>query len=180
MAIRDFQDLVCWQLSYSLKCEVYAFTADGPASRDFRYRDQIRDSASGAPRCIAEGFGGYRPRDFARFLEYARASLMETRNSLIDGRDSGYLADPLYSRLMNLAAAALRTTTALMRQKQEQADDERARRKKPAYRSSAPREAKRESRAFTVNPDDLKARKPPPGNARPPGKLRPTLPVRRN
>jgi four helix bundle protein len=147
MAIRDFTDLVCWQLSYSLKCEVYAFTAAGPASRDFRYRDQIRDSASGAPRCIAEGFGRFRPRDFARFLEYARPSLMETRNSLIDGRDSGYLADPLYSRLTNLAGAALRTTTALMRQKQEQADDERARRKKPAYRSGAPRGSRHPARS---------------------------------
>ena len=98
MGVRDFRDLVCWQLSYTLKCEVYAFTADGPASRDFKYRDQIRDSASSAPRCIAEGFGRFRPRDFARFLEYARASLMETRNSLIDGHDSGYIADALYSR----------------------------------------------------------------------------------
>lgn len=88
---------------------------------------------------------------------------METRNSLIDGRDSGYLADPLYSRLMNLAGAALRTTTALMRQKQEQADEERARRKKPAYRAGAPRGRKPEPRAFTVNPDELNGRKRPPG-----------------
>ena len=160
MAIRDFKDLVCWQLSYTLKCEVYAFTADGPASRDFKYRDQIRDSASGAPRCIAEGFGRFRPREFARFLEYARASLMETRNSLMDGRDFGYITDPLYSRLMNLAGAALRTTTALMRQKQQQADEER--RKKPGDRSAAPHRSKREPRSFLVDPDEKKARKPPP------------------
>jgi len=162
MAIRDFKDLVCWQLSYSLKCEVYAFTADGPASRDFRYRDQIRDSASGAPRCIAEGFGRFRPREFARFLEYARASLMETRNSLIDGRDSGYLAEALYSRLMNLAGAALRTTTGLMRQKQEQANEERAGRKKPATRSGTSRENQPERGAFTVSPDGPNRRKRPP------------------
>ena len=161
MVIRDFKDLVCWQLSYTLKCEVYAFTADGPASRDFKYRDQIRDSASSAPRCIAEGFGRFRPRDFARFLEYARASLMETRNSLIDGHDSGYIADALYSRLMNLAGAALRTTTALMRQKQQQADDECARRK-TGDPSITPRRSKPEPRSFVVDPEELKTRKRPP------------------
>ena len=121
MGVRDFRDLVCWQLSYELKCEVFAFTAIGPASRDFKYRDQIRDSSAAAPRNIAEGFGRYRPREFARFLEFARASLMETQSSLIDGRDSGYLSPTLYSRLANLARAALKATTNLMLSKQQQA-----------------------------------------------------------
>jgi four helix bundle protein len=121
MPVRDFRDLVCWQLSNELKCEVVAFTATGPSSRDFRYRDQIRDSAAAAPRDIAEGFGRFRPREFARFLEYARASLIETQSSLIDGRDRGYLSDSLYSRLYNLARAALKATTNLMLQKQQQA-----------------------------------------------------------
>ncbi len=121
MGVRDFRDLVCWQLSYELKCEVFAFTAIGPASRDFKYRDQIRDSSASAPRNIAEGFGRYRPREFARFLEFARASLMETQSSLIDGRDSGYLFPMLYSRLANLARAALKATTNLMLSKQKQA-----------------------------------------------------------
>ena len=75
----------------NLKCEAFAFTAAGPASRDFKYRDQIRDSSAAAPRDISEGFGRFRPREFARFLEFARASLMETQSSLIDGRDRGYL-----------------------------------------------------------------------------------------
>jgi four helix bundle protein len=87
MAVRDCRDLVCWQLANELKLEVIAFTESGPASRDFKYRDQIRDSAAAAERDIAEGFGRFRPREFARFLEYARASLMETQSSLIDGRD---------------------------------------------------------------------------------------------
>jgi four helix bundle protein len=96
MGVRDFRELIAWQLSYELKCEVVAFTSTGPASKDFKYRDQIRDSASSAPSNIAEGFGRFRPGDFARFLEIARASLDETRNHLIDGRDRGYLANPLY------------------------------------------------------------------------------------
>ena len=129
MGVRDFRDLVCWQLSYELKCEVFAFTAIGPASRDFKYRDQIRDSSAAAPRNITEGFGRYRPREFARFLEFARASLMETQSSLIDGRDNGYLSPTLYSRLANLARAALKVTTNLMLSKQRQADAGKSRAK---------------------------------------------------
>jgi len=121
MAARHFQELLAWQLSYELKCEVMAFTATGPASKDFKYRDQIRASSASGPSNIAEGFGRFRPRDFARFLEIARASLVETENHLIDGRDRGYLDAALYSRLLNLCRAATKTTTALLRQKQRQA-----------------------------------------------------------
>jgi four helix bundle protein len=125
--VYDFRDLVCWQLSYELKCEVFAFTAISPATKDFKYCDQIRASSSSSPANIAEGFGRFRPRDSARFYEIARASLMETRNHLIDGRDRGYLNDNLYFRLSNLARAALKSTTNLMLSKQRDARDARNR-----------------------------------------------------
>jgi four helix bundle protein len=122
MGVRDFRELVCWQLSYELKCEVLAFVATGSASKDFKYRDQIKDSSSSAPSNIAEGFGRFRPGDFARFLEIAVASLKETQNHLLDGRDRGYLANPLYSRLQNLTRAALKATTHLVIAKKRDAE----------------------------------------------------------
>jgi len=125
--VRDFRALVCWQLSHELKCEVFDFTNVGQASRDFRHRDQIRDSSASAPSNIAEGFGRFRPTEFAQYLNWARASLMETQDHLIDAHDRGYLSDPLFSRLWSLAAAALRTTTNLMRSKQRQANQARRR-----------------------------------------------------
>jgi four helix bundle protein len=69
-------------------------TATGEASRDFKYRDQVRDSTASAARNIAEGFGRYTPKEFARFPGYARASLIETQNHLIDGFDRGYFDEP--------------------------------------------------------------------------------------
>ena len=122
MGVRDFRELVCWRLSYELKCEVLAFIESGPASKDFKYRDQIKDSSSSAPSNLAEGFGRVRPGEFARYLEIARASLIETRNHLLDARDRGSLADPLYSRLQNLARAALKSTTNLMLAKKRDAE----------------------------------------------------------
>ncbi len=118
MGVRHFQDLVAWRLSQALKREVYAFIATGPASRDFKYCDQIRDASASAPRNIAEGFGRFRPADFARYLEYARGSLMETENHLLDARDRGYLEDGLHSRLQNLTRCALTATTNLLRSQQ--------------------------------------------------------------
>ena len=138
MVVRDFRDLVCWQLSDELKCEVVAFTATGPASHDFKYRDQIRDSSASAPRDISDGFGRFRPREFARFLEYARASLMETQSSLIDGRDRGYLSMELHSRLYNLARAALRATTNLMLSKQRQANESSSQQRRRARPPTEP------------------------------------------
>jgi four helix bundle protein len=108
--VRDFRDLVCWQLAHALKCEVLEFTATGPASRDFKYCDQIRSSSASAPGNIAEAFGHFGPGDAARFCEYAIASLHETLNHLIDGRDRNYLSPALCSRLSNLTRSALRAT----------------------------------------------------------------------
>ena len=76
--VRDFRDLVAWQLAYELKCEVYAFTSTGRVSRDFDYVNDIRSASASAPANIAEGFGRFRPLEFARFLTIAKASLVET------------------------------------------------------------------------------------------------------
>lgn len=127
--VRDFRDLVAWQLSETLKCEVLAFTADGPAARDFRFRDDIRASSASAPANIAEGFGRFRPRPFAQFLGYAKASLVETQNHLVDARDRKYIDAKLFSRLLNLAEAAERATTNLLLAKLRQAEQERKQRR---------------------------------------------------
>lgn len=113
MIARRYRDLVCWQLSNELKRRVYAFTAKAPASKDFDFCKQIRGSARGAPRTIAEGFGRFRPADFARYLEFARASLIETQNHLDDALDLKYLTADELGDLWNLADRALGATTKL-------------------------------------------------------------------
>ena len=125
MSVRDFRDLVAWQLADALKLEVLAFTSDGPAARDYRFRDDIRASAASAPTNIAEGFGRFRPLPFVQFLEYAIASLQETRNHLLDAKDRQYIDAKLFSRRWNLAKSAARTTTHLLLSKRRQAEEER-------------------------------------------------------
>ena len=81
MAARHYRELVCWQLANDLKRRVYAFIAQPSVAKDFEFCKQIRGSARGGPRAISEGFGRFRPADFARYLEYARASLIDPRDS---------------------------------------------------------------------------------------------------
>jgi four helix bundle protein len=125
--VRDFEDLVAWRLAHALKCEVWAVSGTVRAARDFKFCDQLCDAAASAPSNISEGFGRFNSREFAYFLSVARASLMETRNHLIDAHDRGYLHEPDYSRLCSLARAALRATTGLMLYHQRQADKKRRR-----------------------------------------------------
>src|SRR5579872_3735469 len=113
MGARHYRELVCWQLSNDVKRRVYAFIANPPASSDFDFCKQIRGSARGGPRTIAEGFGRFRPADFARYLEFARASLIETQNHLDDALDLKYLTEEQHGALWKLADRAIGATTKL-------------------------------------------------------------------
>ena len=113
MGVSRFEDLDVWQLAHALDEEVCAFTATGPASRDFSYRDQIRDSARSATSNIAEGFGRYYPKEFLRFLRIACGSLNETRNHLHEGRDRGYLEASRHQALVKLSMRAIKANERL-------------------------------------------------------------------
>ncbi len=116
--VRDFRDLLAWQLAYELKCEAWAISAAVHAAHDFKFCDQLRDASASAPRNIAEGFGRFRSREMAQFLSIARASLMEAQNHLVDARDRGYLSASECARLLNLSRATIRAVTGLMRHHQ--------------------------------------------------------------
>src|SRR5258706_6202952 len=113
-AAKRYQDLVCWQLADELEQLVLELTATGPVSRDFKFRDQIRDSSSSATRNMAEGFGRYWPADFAKFLTIARASLMETHNSAGSGFKKGYFTAENADKMQRLAARSGNAATRLI------------------------------------------------------------------
>jgi four helix bundle protein len=52
-----FEDLISWQRMHELNIEVWKATEHGRASRDFDFRNEIRDAADSAERDVAEGFG---------------------------------------------------------------------------------------------------------------------------
>ena len=82
---KRLEDLVTWQLACALRDAVEEIVEDGSANRDFEFRDQILESSRSGPSNVAEGFGHMRPRQFARHLRIARASIMETANHIHNG-----------------------------------------------------------------------------------------------
>ena len=117
---------MCWQLASALKKEVYALTDRAGVKADFKFCQQVRDSARSAPSNIAEGFARFRPADFARFLEIARASLAETHNHLLDARDLTYLSDEDHAALSLMADRASGATTRLLLYLRQRAKTTRA------------------------------------------------------
>ena len=113
--VSRYQDLACWQLSYELHRRVVAFCATEAVKREWKFCDQIRDASASAPRNIAEGFGRFRPSEFARFLEIARGSLVETHNHLRDAYDRKFLTDARFSELTSLAERSIGASTNLIR-----------------------------------------------------------------
>jgi four helix bundle protein len=119
--VRRYEDLVVWRLSYELQREVFAITETGPVTRDFSFRNQIRDASASGPRNIAEGFGRFNPADFARYLEIAKGSLTETHQHLRDGRDRGYFSEPDCARLSKLTGRAAKAAISLIRYLRQEA-----------------------------------------------------------
>ena len=87
-----FEELISWQRMKELSVEVWKATDRPPASRDFDFRNEIRDASDSAQRNIAEGFGRYNPPQFANFLDFSRASALETK-ALFEERTRSRLLD---------------------------------------------------------------------------------------
>jgi four helix bundle protein len=92
-----------------------AKTAKGKVSHDFRFCNQINDAALDAAADVAEGFARYYPGEFARFLDYAIASLAEVRERTAAGYRRGYFSAETTSDVLQLCARADKAARALRR-----------------------------------------------------------------
>src|SRR6185436_3268425 len=90
---KDFREIVAWQRAETVKLRVYQLLDRPRIKRDFRFLDQLREAARSAPANIAEGFGRFGNKEFARFVRIARGSETEVMNHFIDARDLRLLTD---------------------------------------------------------------------------------------
>ena len=104
---RKPEQLVAWQLCDLLKRRVLEIVTRPNARSDFDWCRQIRRSGRSAPALVEEGFGRFRPKDNARFVEMAKASVYETRGHLREGCERGYLSVDEFRHLFRLTARAL-------------------------------------------------------------------------
>jgi four helix bundle protein len=112
---KDFREIGAWQRARELKLLVTAFVQRAQVRRQFRYCDQLADAARSAPSNIAEGFGRFGNKEFARFARIAKASQVEVLNHLIDAHDEGLLTDEEFAVHEQCVQKALRATVGLIR-----------------------------------------------------------------
>ena len=89
---KRLEDLVIWQLACELRDGISAALSTGTGASDWDFKGQIGRSSRSVPANIAEGFGYFKPRPFAKYLRIARASAMETRNHISGGSTKGHFS----------------------------------------------------------------------------------------
>ena len=135
MTVRHHKELFAWQTADGFKKEVHRLVTGSPAaSRNFRYRDQILDASSDVDKDIVEGFRRKAPLEFAKFLDYALASLGEAEERLRDGIMWGYFTEADCSQAIRYAkrclTASVRLKASQLRYAAQLAAEERARKRR--------------------------------------------------
>ena len=100
---------------HELNVEVWKVTEHGPVARDFDFRNEIRDAADSAERNVAEGVGRFNPPVFANFLDFSRASALETKSLLKKGLAVGYFKADDAVRLDRLANRGIQAVAKFQR-----------------------------------------------------------------
>jgi four helix bundle protein len=111
---RDHTELDVWQLSDEVRRRVDEITAHGRFDRRPTLRDQLRESSDSPCPNIAEGFGRFQPRDFARFLRIARGSLVETIDHLHRAAELNLITTRERDETTSFARRACRALSALI------------------------------------------------------------------
>jgi four helix bundle protein len=129
-----FEDLVAWQLCVRLGTVVFEMTASGAVSKDFEFRDHIREAADASAPLIAEGFRRFTTAEFVRYLRMARGELGEVQSKLIAGAEKKYFVGPELERAQTLANRAMGTTTNLLKAKLQQLEQEQQQKRRKRTR----------------------------------------------
>ena len=112
---KDFREIVAWQLAQQLKLMAYSFMERPAVQRRYSVRDQLGAAARSGPANIAEGFGKFGNKEFARFARIAKASEVEVLNHFIDLRDQKLITEDELLRAEHSARKALDAVVGLIR-----------------------------------------------------------------
>ena len=83
----DFRKLRVWQVAREIAIDAHRVTDRMRGVRSAALRDQITRAAMSVPTNIVEGSAHASPREFARFLQYALASVSELEGHVQLARD---------------------------------------------------------------------------------------------
>jgi four helix bundle protein len=124
---KDFKEIAAWQLARELKLQVDAFLERPAVKRKHSLVDQLYDAARSGPSNIAEGFGKFGNREFARYARIAKASEVEVLNHLIDLHDQRFITEDELMIAEHIARRALKAVVGLIRHLESMPDPPRPR-----------------------------------------------------
>lgn len=78
-----FQNFDIWQRSAAITIPLFEYATALEDRKRFRWAEQLRAAVLSITNNIAEGSGSYSNAEFAQFLNYARRSIFETANILL-------------------------------------------------------------------------------------------------
>jgi four helix bundle protein len=112
---KSVEEIAAYVIAVELRDDIGRLTQAGPAAKDFKFRDQIRDSAASATKNLSEGFDRYYHGEFAYLAGVAKGSLGETIDALKEGKAKNYFSLQDFDRLFALAEKARKATAGLIR-----------------------------------------------------------------
>jgi len=112
--IERFEDIEAWQTARALTRLVYTVSNSGGFGHDFGLRDQMRRAAVSVMSNIAEGFESQTRLLFVSFLCRAKASAGEVRAQAYVSLDAGYLTEPQFQELADVADKCSRQLSRLI------------------------------------------------------------------
>ena len=115
MKVNRFEDLEIWSLARELYKRVFKLTSREPFCNDFRFRDQMRNSAGSVSDNIAEGFERGGNKEFVQFLWVAKGSCGETRCQSYRAFNSDYITDEELNELLERTDQISRKTANLIK-----------------------------------------------------------------
>ncbi|WP_238947394.1 four helix bundle protein [Vandammella animalimorsus] len=102
MKVRNFRDLIAWQVSFELAKRIYWATENYPPSEHYGLRAQMRRAGVSIASNLAEGAGRSTKKDFSSFVTIARGSLNELQTQTLLSVELGYLAQADAAQLQAL------------------------------------------------------------------------------
>jgi four helix bundle protein len=111
---QNFEDIGAWQKSRELTREIYRVSKQGPFSKDFGLRDQIRRASTSIMSNIAEGFERSGTGEFSQFLAISKGSAGEVKSQLYVAIDQEYIDKKTFDRLCTSASEVSKMVGGLM------------------------------------------------------------------
>ncbi len=108
-----FEKLDAWQLAVAYADDVYAVTRTFPSDERFGLTSQLRRAAVSIAANLAEGSGRGTKKDFARFIEIAFGSLMETASHLEISKRQKFLTENDFDKLHEMVHRLSRVLSGL-------------------------------------------------------------------